>query len=91
MNDLVGEDAEKDKAFWEHNIWNEEDDSDNESFEEEEVKPDQFDSDFNDTEDDASSSDEEMKTRVETKRNVRSYNVSCVTLTLIAMFGKEII
>jgi hypothetical protein len=71
MTELVGEDAEKDKAFWEHNTW-EEDDSGNESFSEEEVKPDVFDDDFNDTEDDESSSDEENE-RAASKRSV-----SCV-------------
>lgn len=69
MNELVGEDADKDKAFWEHNTWAEdEDDSENDSFEEEEIKPDVFDDDFNDTEDDESSSDEENE-RVASKRS----------------------
>ena len=63
INELVGEALEQDQAFYGHETWNEEE-SDS-SFSEEEVKPDEFDSDFNDTEDDDNSDDdsEEEKTR----------------------------
>ena len=63
INELVGEALEQDNAFYGHETWDEEE-SDS-SFSEEEVKPDEFDSDFNDTEDDDDSDDdsEEEKTR----------------------------
>ena len=63
MNELVGEALDQDNAFYGHDTWDEEE-SDS-SFSEEEVKPDVFDSDFNDTEDDDDSDDdsEEEKTR----------------------------
>ncbi|RYH24967.1 hypothetical protein EON65_16065 [archaeon] len=52
MASLVGEAEEEDEQFWGNEVW-QENDSDAESYStEEEVKPDQFDSDFNDTEDD---------------------------------------
>ena len=58
MNELIGEAAEEEETFWNHDTWAEdaEDSSGDESFEEEELKPDIFDDDFNDTE---SSSDED--------------------------------
>ena len=57
MEELVGEAAEQDDAFWGHDTWADgEEESGAESFSEEEVKPDVFDSDFNDTE---SSEDED--------------------------------
>lgn len=71
FSELIGEEAEKDKAFWEHSTWDE-DDSGNESYEEkeEDVKPDVFDSDFNETEEDESSEDEEAELRKSSKRSV---------------------
>ena len=58
MNELIGEAAEEEESFWNHETWAEEDEDSSgaESFSEEEVKPDVFDDDFNDTE---SSSDED--------------------------------
>lgn len=52
MANLVGEAAEEDETFWGHEIWQEGDDSDAASYSSEEEKPDVFDSDFNDSEDD---------------------------------------
>lgn len=49
MASLVGKAVEDDDAFWGNSIWGEEG-SDNESFEAEDDQPDEFDSDFNDTE-----------------------------------------
>jgi hypothetical protein len=71
INELIGEEADKDKSFWEHSTWNEdEDDSGNDSYDEqeEEVKPDVFDTDFDETEDDESSDDEEAELRKTSKR-----------------------
>lgn len=71
MTELVGEALEMDKAFWEHSVWAEaEDDSGNESFDEneEEVKPDVFDSDFNDTETEESDEDEEGQLKRDQRR-----------------------
>lgn len=67
MNDLIGEAAEEEEAFWNHDTWAEDgdDSSGDDSFSEEEVKPDVFDDDFNDTE---SSSDEDDSE----EENVRS-------------------
>ena len=58
MSALVGEALDEDNAFYSAEIWEEGNDSDNESFSEEEVKPDEFDDDFNDSEDDGSDDDE---------------------------------
>mmetsp|Transcript_24416 Transcript_24416/g.35881 ORF Transcript_24416/g.35881 Transcript_24416/m.35881 type:complete len:279 (-) Transcript_24416:134-970(-) len=69
INELVGEDLEKDKAFWEHDVWRDDEDSSGaESYSEEEVKPDVFDSDFNESEDDESSDDEEGELKRAEKR-----------------------
>jgi len=51
MSALVGDALDEDNAFYGAEIWEDGDDSDAASFSEEEVKPDEFDSDFNDTED----------------------------------------
>jgi hypothetical protein len=63
MAELVGQAADDDEQFWNADVWNEDEDgSDAESFveEEEEAKPDEFDSDFNDTEtEEESGSDDE--------------------------------
>ncbi len=63
INELVGEALDQDQAFYGHETWDEE--NSDSSFSEEEVKPDVFDSDFNDTEDDDDSDEdsEEEKTR----------------------------
>jgi hypothetical protein len=53
-----GDAAEQDETFWGDGIWGE---SDDESFSEVEVEPDQFDSDFNDTEDEGGNSEDEEK------------------------------
>lgn len=52
MNSLVGEAAEEDNEFWGHEVWQEGEGSDEESFRtvDEEDKPDEFDSDFNESE-----------------------------------------
>ena len=57
MSVLVGEAADEDNQFYSNDLW-EEDESDD-SYEAEEIKPDVFDSDFNDTEDEESSDDED--------------------------------
>lgn len=57
MSELVGEALEQDAEFYEHEIWAEEESDD--SYEAEEIKPDEFDSDFNDSEDDDDSDDDE--------------------------------
>jgi hypothetical protein len=51
MADLVGQAAEDDEQFWNNEVW-QEDGSDAESFhsEDDEQRPDEFDSDFNDSE-----------------------------------------
>lgn len=74
MSSLVGQAAEDDEAFWGADIW-EEEGSDADSYEEveEEQKPDQFDSDFNDTEtEEESGSDEEKAATKQGKRQVRT-------------------
>ena len=55
MTALIGEAVEQDEAFWGADVW----ESDDESFSEVEVEPDVFDSDFNDTEDEGGSDDED--------------------------------
>lgn len=72
MADLVGEAAEQDEEFWSHSIWQEHE-SDEESFSEEEEKPDIFDSDFNDTEsEDDSESDGELELKSKSKQVKKS-------------------
>ena len=58
LSTLLGEAVEQDETFWGDGIWGE---SDDESFSEVEVEPDQFDSDFNDTEDEGGNSEDEEK------------------------------
>ncbi len=80
MAELVGEAADDDEQFWNADIWNEDEDgSDAESFveEDEEVKPDEFDSDFNDTEtEEESGSDDEGNMR-KTARAQKVSNYCC--------------
>lgn len=65
MSALVGQAAEDDEAFWSHDVWKEGDGSDEESFhtDDDEEKPDVFDSDFNEseTEDDEEEDEEEER------------------------------
>ena len=75
MTELVGEALDQDSLFYDHETWNEEESDD--SFEEEEIQPDEFDSDFNDTEDedDSDSEDENIvrkKERVDTRKDTTS-------------------
>mmetsp|Transcript_29011 Transcript_29011/g.48741 ORF Transcript_29011/g.48741 Transcript_29011/m.48741 type:complete len:301 (-) Transcript_29011:2106-3008(-) len=66
MTDLVGQAAEDDDAFWGDGIWNEEQSDD--SFSEEEAKPDEFDSDFNDSEsEEEEGSDDDAKEKKATR------------------------
>jgi hypothetical protein len=58
MAELVGEAADQDDAFWGHSTWEEGQDSDDEEFSDVEIKPDEFDSDFNDTESESDSDDD---------------------------------
>ncbi len=78
MADLVGEAADADQAFWGHETWAEGQGSDEESFSEEEIKPDEFDSDFNDTESESDSEDdsEEEKQRGKDKRDKAKVNAA---------------
>ena len=72
MADLVGEAADEDETFWTHDTWAE--GSDDDEFSEEEVKPDVYDSDFNDTESDSDSeedSDEEVLRKTEKKTKTK--------------------
>ena len=55
---IKGEAVEQDETFWGDGIWGE---SDDESFSEVEVEPDQFDSDFNDTEDEGGNTEDDEK------------------------------
>ena len=69
MTALIGEAVEQDEAFWGADVW----ESDDESFSEQEVEPDVFDSDFNDTEDEGGSDDEDgEKEAVNAGRKERS-------------------
>ena len=62
INELVGEALDQDNTFYNHDTWNEDESDD--SYSEEEAKPDVFDSDFNDTESDEDSDDEEEEGKV---------------------------
>lgn len=72
-----------DKAFWDSAVWAEgDDDSENDSFDEneEEVKPDMFDSDFNDTETDESDEDEDGQLKAQQRREVCEWQLGCVNV-----------
>ena len=77
MDDLVGEAADEDETFWGHDTWAE--GSDDDEFSEEEIKPDLFDSDFNDTESDSDSDDdseEEGTKKAEKKAKTKASSAS---------------
>lgn len=60
--ELEGEALEEDKLFWNDEVWKEDESDDSFETEEENDHPDEFDSDFNDTEDDDESiSGEDVK------------------------------
>ena len=59
MSALVGKAAEEDDAFYNNEIWQEGDDSENDSYSEESEKPDVFDSDFNESEDSENEDEED--------------------------------
>ncbi len=73
MAELVGEAAEQDETFWNDDIWQEAE-SDEDSFVQEEEKPDVFDSDFNDSE-----TEEETDSDDEKKSNKRDSNTASVS------------
>ncbi len=90
MAELVGEAAEQDETFWGDSIWQEAE-SDEDSFVEEEIKPDVFDSDFNDseTEEDSDSDDEKKVARRENTTGAVSDNVMhCAVQFLIFLHSK---
>lgn len=67
MNELVGAAVEEDAEFWNNEVWKEGDDSSEEGsfvLEEQEDRPDQFDSDFNDSETDEDGSDSDKESNV---------------------------
>ena len=68
MADLVGKAAEEDDTFWNSEVWGEDESDD--SFSEEEVKPDVFDEDFNDSEGDDDDDDDDDS--VDKKRNAEN-------------------
>lgn len=70
----VGEAAEQDETFWGDGIWGE---SDDESFSEVEVEPDQFDSDFNDTEDEGGDDEDDEKNAAKGAEREVSYHKYC--------------
>ncbi len=73
MTEMVGEAAEEDALFWNDNVWAEEESD--ESFSEEEAKPDEFDTDFGESEsddDDDGGSDEEAARKMDAKSRKRS-------------------
>jgi len=66
MNELVGAAVEEDAEFWNNELWKEGDDSSEEGsfvLEEQEDRPDQFDSDFNDSETDEDDNDSENESK----------------------------
>ena len=67
MSELVGEALENDALFYNNEIWKE--DESDESYVSEEEKPDVFDSDFNESEDEDDSNDDEEN---DTRRKERS-------------------
>jgi hypothetical protein len=77
MSDLIGEALEEDEKFYSSEIWAEvEEDSEDDSYEEEDIKPDVFDSDFNDTEEEESSDDDEAVVRKTERSDITKGNKS---------------
>ena len=69
VSELIGQEAEDDEEFWNHDTWA--DSSDDGGYSTEEEKPDVFDADFNDTEDESDSDEdaEERALRTSEKQN----------------------
>lgn len=94
MSALVDEAVEQDETFWNNEVWVEDESDD--SFSEEEIKPDVFDSDFNDTEDEGegSSDEEPSKTREAEKVSLAffSYFQQIILMIVwnVAWKGKQI-
>lgn len=84
MNALVGQAAEEDDLFYSLDLWKEEG-SDAESYvEEEEEKPDVFDSDFDESEDeDEEESDEESEKKIQRQMRKEKQQVSIIILFFI--------
>lgn len=75
MADLVGQAADDDEQFWNNEIWQEAG-SDAESFRsnDDDQRPDEFDSDFNDTEtEDEEESDDEAKVKKSARAQLVRY------------------
>ena len=77
MNELVGAAVEEDAEFWNNEVWKEGDDSSEEGsfvLDEQEDRPDQFDSDFNDSETDEDGSGSENESNI-AKRTINTQQV----------------
>lgn len=76
MGDLVGQAAEDDDMFWNHDTWQEGDGSDEESFQEEDepLKPDEFDSDFGESESEEDEEEDEEEERRAVKEGKETSN-----------------
>eukprot|EP01041_Mallomonas_annulata_P001906 gene1906-3687_t len=73
MGALIGEALAQGDQFWNNDSWKEEEESDDDSFRDDNVKPDVFDSDFNDTEDEMEDgSDDETSKKTKTKPTEKS-------------------
>lgn len=85
MASLVGKAAEDDEAFWGNSIWGE-DGSDNESFVAEDDQPDEFDSDFNDTETEDEEESGDDDDRESSKRTKSVSQLFCVSVICVKYF-----
>ncbi len=78
MGEMVGEAMEEDEVFWNDDVWK--DDESDASFSEEEAKPDEFDTDFGESEeddDDGSSEEDAAKKggKIQVRCNTTLFNV----------------
>jgi len=77
MTELVGAAVEEDAEFWNNEVWKEGDNSSEEDsfvLEEQEDRPDQFDSDFNDSESDGGGSGSDNEKTI-SKRTINTQQV----------------
>ncbi len=83
MSSLIGEAAEADDMFWNNDVWAEDEGDQSFGSEDEEIKPDEFDSDFNDSEDD---NEEEDSDNSEPKRNDDKKVIRLFSFLLISVY-----
>ncbi len=89
MSALVGKAAEEDEAFYNNELWQDGDDSENESYSEESEKPDVFDSDFNESEDDDDDEDDASEGNDDDRPKVSPEGNQATSLTSLVISSEK--